>query len=250
MLFSPPLPRGVTDSQVGCHKGGAVLVHVQVEEYGTLTYSSVATSDAQVSVLDIAVVVKDCNLPPSLLRSSRGPLQSQVKIYLVHQPIRCRIWHNISKDRVQPKMSPSISFSGMYQKLFILHRNRTNLWYISHMYFSTSFFFLYVGSKTGLSTIILILDTHLFSNFVTMSFDYDFFVFRCRIWNNVYIFGIYLFSLPKHTALVTLITLQLCLYQNHNPTKLNYHYPNTETNERWSNIGGQTIVVRYILTQI
>ena len=29
-------------------------------------------------------------------------------------------------DRVQPKMSPTISFSGMYRKQFIYRRNRTN----------------------------------------------------------------------------------------------------------------------------
>ena len=29
-------------------------------------------------------------------------------------------------DRVQTKMPPTISFSGMYQKLFIYRRNRTN----------------------------------------------------------------------------------------------------------------------------
>ena len=78
-------------------------------------------------------------------------------------------------DGVQPKMSPSISFSGMYQKLFILSRNRTNSWYRALMYFLTCFFCLYFRSKTGIITIRLILDIHLFSNVVTMSFDYDFF---------------------------------------------------------------------------
>ena len=29
-------------------------------------------------------------------------------------------------DGVQPKISPTTSFSGMYQKLFIYHRNRNN----------------------------------------------------------------------------------------------------------------------------
>ena len=33
----------------------------------------------------------------------------------------------ILEDVVQPKMYPSISFSGVYLKLFILCRNRNNL---------------------------------------------------------------------------------------------------------------------------
>ena len=41
------------------------------------------------------------------------------------------------------------------------------------MYFLICFFCLYVLVKTSLSTIIYILDTHLFSNFVTMEFIYD-----------------------------------------------------------------------------
>ena len=45
------------------------------------------------------------------------------------------------------------------------------------MYFLTCFFYLYVILKTGLSNIRYILDTNMFSNFVTMSFDYD----HCRV---------------------------------------------------------------------
>ena len=86
-----------------------------------------------------------------------------------------RSMENVSyKYGVHPKMSPSISFSGMYRKIFILCRTRTNLWYRAHVYFSTRFFCLRVRPKTGLSTIRSILDTHLFSNFVIMTFDYDF----------------------------------------------------------------------------
>ena len=53
----------------------------------------------------------------------------------------------ISIDGVQNKMSPLISFSGIYIKLFILRRNRARI------YFLTCFFCLYVGFKTGISTI-------------------------------------------------------------------------------------------------
>ena len=32
----------------------------------------------------------------------------------------------MTNDRVQPRMSPTLSFSGMYQKSFIYRRNRNN----------------------------------------------------------------------------------------------------------------------------
>ena len=39
---------------------------------------------------------------------------------------RVMAWMNAAYDGVQPKMSPTISFSGMYQKQFIYCRNSTN----------------------------------------------------------------------------------------------------------------------------
>ena len=39
---------------------------------------------------------------------------------------RVMAWMNAAYDGVQPKMSPTISFSGMYQKPFIYLRNRDN----------------------------------------------------------------------------------------------------------------------------
>ena len=47
-----------------------------------------------------------------------------------------------------------------------------------------------------------------------------------------------MFSLTKHTALVTDITLRLFLYQRHHSTTLNSCYHNTSTAERQSNIMG------------
>ena len=105
-------------------------------------------------------------------------------------------------------------------------------------------FFLCVGLKTGLINVRKVLDTHLFSNFVTMSFYCGFSVFWCRIWNNVYIFWYISVSLPEHTALLTDITFQLCLYQHHHLTALKSHYPNMENTEIQSNIEGQPILVR------
>ena len=63
-------------------------------------------------------------------------------------------------------------------------------------------------------------------------------------------FGVYLFSLSKHTALVAAITLHLCVYQQHHSKSPNSHYLNTNNTERWISIGGQTIVMRYILTKM
>ena len=46
----------------------------------------------------------------------------------------------ITINVVQPKMSPLISFSGIYQKQFLLCWNMTNLWCRAHMYILTCFF--------------------------------------------------------------------------------------------------------------
>ena len=54
---------------------------------------------------------------------------------------------------VQPNMSPLISISGTQWKQFLLCMNMTNLWCISHMYFSTCFPPLCIASKIVLSTI-------------------------------------------------------------------------------------------------
>ena len=58
-----------------------------------------------------------------------------------------------SCDGVHTKIRPSISFSGMYRKLFILRMNRTNSWYRAHIFFPVCSFCLYVGLKTNLITI-------------------------------------------------------------------------------------------------
>ena len=68
--------------------------------------------------------------------------------------------------------------------------------------------------------------------------------FRCRICKYIYFVGIYMFSLPKNTEMVTEITFKLYLYQQNHSKKLNYHYPNTKNTEIWSNIVGQPIVAR------
>ena len=64
-------------------------------------------------------------------------------------------------------------------------------------------------------------------------------VLRCRIWNNVYFVGVYIFYLHKHT-----VPIKITIQQN-SP----YITPNTENNERRSTIGGQTIVERDNLNQ-
>ena len=83
-----------------------------------------------------------------------------------------------------------------------------------------------------------------FQFFLQCNFIMIFAVFCCRNWNNVYFVGIYLFSIPKHTLLVTAITLQFCVYQQHHLQTPNYHYPNTANTERQSNIGGQLILAK------
>ena len=75
-------------------------------------------------------------------------------------------------DTVRPKNSPLIPFSGMYLKIFIYHRNRTNSLEIADMYALICFFCSYSWLKTGLSTIRQILYTYLFSIFFTMAFIY------------------------------------------------------------------------------
>ena len=85
------------------------------------------------------------------------------------------------------------------------------------MYFLTCLFCLYVRLKTGLITIIYILDTHLFSNFVILTFDYDLcgvlvenleFCIFCRY--------IYVFPASTHSA-----------SQQRHLTTLNFHHPHT-----------------------
>ena len=120
-------------------------------------------------------------------------------------------------SRIHAKMYPSISFFGTQQKQFLLCRNRTNLQYRAHMYFLTCLFCLYVRLNTGLITIIYILDTHLFSNFVILTFDYDLcgvlvenleFCIFCRY--------ISVFPASTHSA-----------SQQHHSMAINFHHPHT-----------------------
>ena len=74
----------------------------------------------------------------------------------LQRPCKCVNWHQtiwVWNYVVHTKMYPSISLSDTYLKQFLIYRNRTNLWYRSHMYFSTCFPPLYVLSNIGLSTI-------------------------------------------------------------------------------------------------
>ena len=69
------------------------------------------------------------------------------------------------------------------------------------MYFLTSFLCFYVGLKKSLSTIRYILDTYLFSNFVTMSFYYYF----CRVLVQnlklcIFCWYIYVFHTKTHSS--------------------------------------------------
>ena len=62
-------------------------------------------------------------------------------------------------DLVQPKMSPTLSLSGMYWKSFIYCRNRSNLRLRALIYFSVRSIWSYVHFKLGNSTIKYICDT-------------------------------------------------------------------------------------------
>ena len=95
--------------------------------------------------------------------------------YKPNHHLRLMLW---IYDGVHTKISPTISLSVMYRKIFILWRNRTNSWYRAHLYFSTCLFSLYVVLKRGIITIRYILDTHLFSIF-----------FQCHVITIFSVFG-------------------------------------------------------------
>ena len=110
---------------------------------------------------------------------------------------------------VQPKMSPSISFSVTYQKQFLRCRNRTNSCCRAHIYISTCFFPLYVVSKIYLSTIRWIYNTHLFSNFVIMTLNYVLYPIlvqnleKCSFWSFISISPASTHSDEQHHHLTT-----------------------------------------------
>ena len=68
-------------------------------------------------------------------------------------------------------------------------------------------------------------------------------MFWCRNRNHVYYVGIYLFCMPKHTALVTVIAVQLCVHKQKKSNTPNSRYLNAANIKRQINISGQLIVV-------
>ena len=85
------------------------------------------------------------------------------------------------------------------------------------MYFLTCLFCLYVRLKTGLITIIYILDTHLFSNFVILTFDY-------YLWG-VLVENLELCIFCSHISVFPASTHSAS--QQHHSTTFNFHHPHT-----------------------
>ena len=90
--------------------------------------------------------------------------------------------------------------SLVHSKKIVFFRNRTNSWCRAHMYIWTCFSPLCVLSKIGISTIIYILNTHMFSNIVIMTLNYFMSTILVQNLGNVYIEGVYLFPLHQHTV--------------------------------------------------
>ena len=171
-------------------------------------------------------------------KNLQGSYCIKLSVVLGHIKTDGNIWsqHNYV---VQTKMYPSISFSGTLQKQFLICRNRTNLWWRSHMYFLTCLPPSYVVSKIGLST-IRFFNSHLFSNVVIMTLNYVLCPIlvqnpgKYTLWRYISIF-----SASTH------INEQ----QHHSTTLLLYHL-HTENIERQGSIRGRPIVVRDIITLI
>ena len=64
-----------------------------------------------------------------------------------------------SSELVQPKIPPTLSFSGIYRKSFICRGSSTNSWLKALLYFTIGSIWLYVRFKLCNSTIIYIWDT-------------------------------------------------------------------------------------------
>ena len=156
--------------------------------------------------------------------------------------IWCQSWK--TSVGIQPKMSPSVSFSCTQWKQFLLCRKRTNSWYGAHMYFLTCFSTLYVVWKIGLSNIRYFFNTHLFSNDVIMTLNYVLCHISVQNLENAHFVGIYIYSLHQHTS-----TINSTIQWNHLTTLPLYHLHTANIGRRIS-IRGWLITVRDIATLI
>ena len=99
-------------------------------------------------------------------------------------------------------MPSLISFTGTHQNKFLLDSNRTNSWWIAHMYFLTCFPPWYVVSKKGLSTIRYFFNQHLFSNVFIMTLNYFLYPILVQNPENSHLEDIHIFPIHQHTATI------------------------------------------------
>ena len=89
-------------------------------------------------------------------------------------------------------MPSLISFTGTHQNKFLLDSNRTNSWWIAHMYFLTCFPPWYVVSKKGISTIRYFFISICFQMFLSWHWTIFCTLFWCKI-RKTHILKIYIY---------------------------------------------------------
>ena len=129
-------------------------------------------------------------------------------------------------DGVQPKMSPLILLSRIYQKI-LLCRNRTNSWYRTHMYFSIFFSTLYRNQVSFPQNIFLI---HIYFQMLLL---WHLIMICALFWCYTFCSYISFFPVSTHSS-----------KQHHHFLTLPFYYPYTKNTERWSPIPFCLIVVR------